>query len=81
MLHGRTQVNIAPRRVTSVQYVETDRQVKRCRWRDQRDDGASANVPYQEGKLKEGKQKCQQRPAPIQRNHTVSTLWNLETPS
>ena len=32
-------------------------------------------------KLQEGKQKCQQIPAPIQRNLTVSTLWNLETPS
>ncbi|CAM3095232.1 hypothetical protein QFZ86_000563 [Pseudomonas plecoglossicida] len=27
MLHGRTQVNIAPRRKMPVQYVETDRLV------------------------------------------------------
>ncbi|MNG81735.1 hypothetical protein D3C81_540450 [compost metagenome] len=54
MLRGRTQVNIAPRREKPVQYVETDRLIKRRRWRDQRDDGPSANVPYQEGLLKEG---------------------------
>ncbi|AVD80871.1 hypothetical protein C4Q28_01235 [Pseudomonas sp. SWI6] len=54
MLQGRTQVNIAPRRKLPVQYAETDRLLNRRRWRDRRDDGASANVPYQDGKHQEG---------------------------
>ncbi len=33
------------------------------------------------GNLNRGEQKCLQIPAPFQRNLTVSTLWNLETPS
>ncbi len=84
MLHGCSQVNIAPRRKKAVQYAETDRLEKRRWWHDRRDDGASANVPYQEGKFKRGEQKCLQIMPPIrpiQRNLTVSTLWNLETPS
>ncbi|TDJ78243.1 hypothetical protein E2H86_05625 [Pseudomonas putida] len=55
MLHGRTQGNIAPRRRKVMQYVETDRQEngqarRRFYPAAKRDDGASANVPYQEGK-------------------------------
>ena|GEM_PF-8293 len=75
MLHGRTQVNIAPRRITPMQYVETDRQVNRRRWRDQRDHGATENVPYQAGKLKEGKKNvsADTRPDSAQphREHTM----------
>ncbi len=87
MLHGLRQVNIAPCRKKAMQYEETDRQERRRQWHDQRDDGTSANVPYQEGQFQEGKQKCLQMIIPndpirpIQRNLTVSTLWNLETPS
>jgi len=54
MLHGRSQVNIAPRRKMPAQYVETDRLVSGLRWRDRRDHGASAIVPYQKANFKRG---------------------------
>src|SRR5690606_21687857 len=45
MLHGRAQVNIAPCRRKPMQYVETDRPLRHCRWPYPRDDVASADVP------------------------------------
>ncbi|TFF43223.1 hypothetical protein E3U47_01380 [Pseudomonas sp. RIT623] len=80
-MRGPRQVNIAPCRKMPMQYAETDRQIRHRRWQNQRDDGASADVPYQDGKPQKGEQKCLQIPAPIQRKFTVSSLWNLETPS
>ncbi|HAB02045.1 MAG TPA: hypothetical protein DCE25_03570 [Pseudomonas sp.] len=44
MLHGRSQVNIAPRCKRPVQYAETDRPNRRRCWHDRRDERAVCRV-------------------------------------
>ncbi|PZW55577.1 hypothetical protein F477_02411 [Pseudomonas sp. URIL14HWK12:I3] len=80
MLHGRTQINIAPSHELSMQYDETDRLLSDRHWHKQRDASKHGSVPLNAGCRFNRTERLLAFGA-IAHTLTVSILWNLETPS
>jgi hypothetical protein len=75
---GCIQDNTETQAVRAVQYVETDRFITGfCL--PPRDEPRAASVPREMGLVNTGKSAIER--ADTQQQITVSTLWNLETPS